>query len=98
MATANITATKASDSHTLARAAAMTRDTSASCTTARRAAVGYSRWVPSRPSTAAATAIATSATRTTASRQSGVTAAVPPVAAETTYFFFAARVRLPAEP
>ncbi len=98
VATANISSTNASDSHTLASAAAMNRDTSASCTTARRAAVGYSRWVPSRPMTAAATATTTSATSTTASLQSGETAAPPPAAAECTYFFFAARVRLPADP
>ena len=71
VATTYISPTKASDHHTDASAAAMTSETTASCSTARTAAVTWSRPAPSRPTYDAATASPTSATSTRASRRSG---------------------------
>src|SRR4051812_27210628 len=62
----------------------MTSETTPSCTTARTAATTCSRSTPSLPTTEAVTASSTSRTRTTASRQSGLTAALLEAAAVVT--------------
>ena len=75
-ATTNISPTNANDHHGDRSAAAITSDTTDSCTTAREAAVNWSRSTPSFPAYDAVIATATSRTRTTASRRSGCGVAV----------------------
>src|SRR5664279_5227465 len=84
VATVNIKKANAIDHPTEASAAAMTRDTTPSWTTARMLAVSWSRPTPSRPTYDAVIATATSTTSTTANGQPGVGAELLPLAAACT--------------